>query len=69
MVVGPEYNAIMGVALGIDQRAKQQVLRGRFVLLAGFSASQALVAVLSGRAASNGAIGVSNSQVTLGLAP
>ena len=32
-------------------------------------ASQALVAVLSGRAASNGAVGVSNGQVTLDLAP
>jgi hypothetical protein len=32
-------------------------------------ASQALVAVLSGQAASNGAVGVSNGQVTLDLAP
>jgi hypothetical protein len=32
-------------------------------------ASQALVAVLSGRAASNGAVGVRNGQVTLDLAP
>ena len=39
MVVGPEYNAIMGVALGIDQRAKQPVLRGLLALLAGFSAA------------------------------
>src|SRR6266568_3442924 len=39
MVVGPEYNAIMGVALGIDKRAKQPVLRGLLALLAGFSAA------------------------------
>ena len=39
MVVGPEYNAIMGVALGIDQRARQPVLRGLLALLAGFCAA------------------------------
>jgi hypothetical protein len=37
--VGPEYSAIMGVALGIDQRARQPVLRGLLALLAGFSAA------------------------------
>src|SRR5580704_13556110 len=39
MVVGPEYNAIMGVALGIDKRARPPVLRGNAALLAGFSAA------------------------------
>ena len=39
MVVGPEYNAIMGVALGIDKRAKRPVIRGLLALLAGFSAA------------------------------
>ncbi len=39
MVVGPEYNAIMGVALGIDKGARQPVLRGILALLAGFSAA------------------------------
>jgi uncharacterized hydrophobic protein (TIGR00271 family) len=39
MVVGPEYNAIMGVALGIDKRTRQPVLRGLLALLAGFSAA------------------------------
>jgi uncharacterized hydrophobic protein (TIGR00271 family) len=39
MVVGPEYNAIMGVALGIDKRTRQPVLRGILALLAGFSAA------------------------------
>ena len=39
MVVGPEYNAIMGVALGIDKRARRPVIRGLLALLAGFSAA------------------------------
>ena len=42
MVVGPEYNAIMGVALGLDQRVKRPVLRGLLALLAGFSAALVL---------------------------
>jgi uncharacterized hydrophobic protein (TIGR00271 family) len=39
MVVGPEYNAIMGVALGLDKRARRPVLRGLLALLAGFTAA------------------------------
>jgi uncharacterized hydrophobic protein (TIGR00271 family) len=39
MVVGPEYNAIMGVALGIDQRAGRPVRRGLLALLVGFTAA------------------------------
>jgi uncharacterized hydrophobic protein (TIGR00271 family) len=39
MVVGPEYNAIMGVALGLDKRNMRPVLRGTVALLAGFSAA------------------------------
>jgi uncharacterized hydrophobic protein (TIGR00271 family) len=39
MVVGPEYNAIMGIALGIDKRDKQPVLTGALALLAGFTAA------------------------------
>jgi uncharacterized hydrophobic protein (TIGR00271 family) len=39
MVVGPEYNAIMGVALGLDKRHKRPVFRGLLALLAGFSAA------------------------------
>ena len=39
MVVGPEYNAIMGIALGIDKRTKPPVLRGALALLAGFTAA------------------------------
>ena len=39
MVVGPEYNAIMGMALGLDKRTSRPVIRGGLVLLAGFSAA------------------------------
>ena len=39
MVVGPEYNAIMGVALGIDKRDRRAILQGNAALLAGFSAA------------------------------
>jgi uncharacterized hydrophobic protein (TIGR00271 family) len=39
MVVGPEYNAIMGVALGIDRHDGQQALRGTLALVAGFLAA------------------------------
>ena len=39
MVVGPEYNAIMGVALGLDKRRLRPVMRGILALLAGFSAA------------------------------
>jgi uncharacterized hydrophobic protein (TIGR00271 family) len=39
MVVGPEYNAIMGIALGIDKRDRQPVLTGALALLAGFTAA------------------------------
>ena len=39
MVVGPEYNAIMAVALGLDKRSTRPVMRGALALLAGFSAA------------------------------
>jgi uncharacterized hydrophobic protein (TIGR00271 family) len=39
MVVGPEYNAIMGIALGIDQRNTPPIVRGALALLAGFTAA------------------------------
>jgi uncharacterized hydrophobic protein (TIGR00271 family) len=39
MVVGPEYNAIMAVALGLDKRRLRPVMRGALALLAGFSAA------------------------------
>jgi uncharacterized hydrophobic protein (TIGR00271 family) len=36
MVVGPEYNAIIAVALGIERRRGSPVRRGLFALLVGF---------------------------------
>lgn len=39
MVVGPEYNAIMGIALGVDKRNRPPVVRGVLALLAGFTAA------------------------------
>jgi uncharacterized hydrophobic protein (TIGR00271 family) len=39
MVVGPEYNAIMGIALGIDKQETPPILRGALALLAGFTAA------------------------------
>jgi hypothetical protein len=39
MVVRPEYNVIMGIALGIDKRDSRAILRGNAALLAGFSAA------------------------------
>jgi uncharacterized hydrophobic protein (TIGR00271 family) len=39
MVVGPEYNAITGVALGLDRRERQPVVRGLAALVAGFLAA------------------------------
>jgi uncharacterized hydrophobic protein (TIGR00271 family) len=47
MVVGPEYNAIMGVALGIDKRAKRPVIRGLLALLVGFSAAMIVTLLLA----------------------
>jgi hypothetical protein len=46
MVVGPEYNAIMGVALGISRRVRNVVLLNVFLLIvvgaAGLSAQRAI---------------------------
>jgi uncharacterized hydrophobic protein (TIGR00271 family) len=42
MVVGPEYNAIMGVALGINKRARAEVRDGLLALCWGFSIAIAL---------------------------
>ena len=39
MVVGPEYNAIMGIALGIDKHTRPAIVRGALALLAGFTAA------------------------------
>ena len=45
MVVGPEYNAIMGIALGIDKRTRPPVVRGALALLAGFTAAIVLTLI------------------------
>ena len=45
MVVGPEYNAIMGVALGLDKRARRPVLGGLLALLAGFAAAMVVTLI------------------------
>ena len=47
MVVGPEYNAIMGAALGLDKRSRRPVLRGLLALLAGFSATVVVTLLFS----------------------
>jgi uncharacterized hydrophobic protein (TIGR00271 family) len=47
MVVGPEYNAIMGVALGIDKRTKRPVIRGLLALLAGFLAAMIVTLIFA----------------------
>jgi uncharacterized hydrophobic protein (TIGR00271 family) len=49
MVVGPEYNAIIAVALGIDQHRRLPVRQGMSALLGGFTAAVA-AAVLFGLA-------------------
>ena len=46
MVVGPEYSAIMGVALGIDRRDRQLVTTGLLALAAGFLAAIILTLAL-----------------------
>jgi uncharacterized hydrophobic protein (TIGR00271 family) len=39
MVVGPEYNAIMGIALGLERHDPPSVIRGSLALVAGFLAA------------------------------
>jgi uncharacterized hydrophobic protein (TIGR00271 family) len=39
MVVGPEYNAIMGVSLGLDKGERDPIVRGTLALLSGFAAA------------------------------
>lgn len=39
MVVGPEYNAIMGIALGLERHEVSSVIRGSLALVAGFLAA------------------------------
>jgi uncharacterized hydrophobic protein (TIGR00271 family) len=47
MVVGPEYSAIISVALGIERRDGRTVGRGLLVLLVGFAAAVAVTLVFA----------------------
>jgi uncharacterized hydrophobic protein (TIGR00271 family) len=47
MVVGPEYSAIISVALGIDRRDRQAIARGLLALLAGFLLAIAVTLVFA----------------------
>jgi uncharacterized hydrophobic protein (TIGR00271 family) len=47
MVVGPEYSAIISVALGIERRDGRSVARGLLVLLVGFAAAIAVTLVFA----------------------
>jgi len=47
MVVGPEYSAIIAVALGLDQRDRQSVRSGLLVLAAGFALAIAVVLIFA----------------------
>ncbi|HMD95061.1 MAG TPA: DUF389 domain-containing protein [Trebonia sp.] len=47
MVVGPEYSAIIAVALGIDRSDRRAVKRGLLVLLAGFALAIAATLVFA----------------------
>lgn len=66
MVVGPEYNAITGVALGLDRRDRRRVREGARALTAGFLL--AIVVTLAFAALSRGA-GFQSEAFELGLRP
>jgi uncharacterized hydrophobic protein (TIGR00271 family) len=66
MVVGPEYNAILGVALGITERSRRPVRRGVNALVVGFAL--AIVASLLFGLIIRGTVGPPH-QYTVGLRP
>ncbi|MGW3209581.1 DUF389 domain-containing protein [Streptomyces sp. NPDC001135] len=66
MVVGPEYNAITSIALGLDHRSRRRVREGMRALTAGFGL--AIVATL-GFAALARAAGLQSKAFELGLRP
>ncbi|WP_406192905.1 DUF389 domain-containing protein [Streptomyces sp. NBC_01017] len=66
MVVGPEYNAITSVALGLDRRSRRRVREGVRALLVGFSL--AIVATLGFAAVARG-FGLQSEAFDLGLRP
>jgi uncharacterized hydrophobic protein (TIGR00271 family) len=47
MVVGPEYSAIISVALGLERRDRQPVTRGLLALVAGFAGAIAVTLVFA----------------------
>jgi uncharacterized hydrophobic protein (TIGR00271 family) len=66
MVVGPEYNAILGAALGITERSARPVKRGAVALAVGFV--MAIAASLLFGLAIRGTVGAPH-QYVLGLRP
>jgi uncharacterized hydrophobic protein (TIGR00271 family) len=66
MVVGPEYNAILGAALGITERSARPVKRGTVALVVGFA--MAIAASLLFGLAIRGTVGAPH-QYMLGLRP
>ncbi|MFD7438923.1 DUF389 domain-containing protein [Streptomyces sp. NPDC059861] len=66
MVVGPEYNAITGIALGLDRRDRRRVREGTRAFTLGFLL--AIVVTLGFAALSRGA-GLQSEAFELGLRP
>ncbi len=66
MVVGPEYNALLGAALGITERSARPVKRGAVALAVGFA--MAIAASLLFGLAIRGTVGAPH-QYTLGIRP
>ena len=66
MVVGPEYNAITSIALGLDRRNRRRVREGTRALTAGFLLA---IAVTLGFAALTRAFGMQSTAFELGLRP
>ncbi|MFJ4468128.1 DUF389 domain-containing protein [Streptomyces sp. NPDC089424] len=66
MVVGPEYNAITGVALGLDRRDRRRIREGTRALTVGFLLA---IAVTLGFAALSRGAGLQSEAFELGLRP
>ncbi|MEU3984879.1 DUF389 domain-containing protein [Streptomyces sp. NPDC026672] len=66
MVVGPEYNAITGVALGLDRRNRRMVREGMLAMTTGFTL--AIVVTLGFAALARGA-DLQSTAFELGLRP
>ncbi|MEU6198365.1 DUF389 domain-containing protein [Streptomyces sp. NPDC047061] len=66
MVVGPEYNAITSIALGLDRRSRRRVREGARALAVGFALA---IAATLGFAALARAAGLQSTAFDLGLRP